>query len=235
MDVALAIDDSQDLTGLRQVRRQRVIGLVLGMVRVEAPLGSFREKARAQHRAIEIERDAREFRLSRRVVRQASKQLAQPFAHGEGRLLQRARHRAIAWQLLQAGKAQEDRIALQHPQVPQPGASEQEHADQRQRDAERSVVAVELADREHLSEPLREARAIDEAPKQLEPTVRAQLLVGELDGKIGLDTASNQAFPYSHERGLSVEEGLVVLPFHTTDGATFNSGVSPRRRMSNQG
>ena len=181
------------------------------MVRVEAPLRAFDTDARPQHGAIEIERDAREPRLPRGVVGQAAEELTHPLSHGGGRLLERAGHRPVTGQLPQPGKAHEDRISLQQREVPQPRAAHEQHSDQRQGDPERAVVAVEAADREDLPEPIRKARAIDEAPEHLEPPVRAQLLLGEDDRKIGLDTAANCAFPYSHECGLFGGGRLVAL------------------------
>ncbi len=52
--VARAILHGEQLARLGQMGRQRIVGLVLRVVRIEAPLGSFRQQARAQHRAIEL-------------------------------------------------------------------------------------------------------------------------------------------------------------------------------------
>lgn len=201
MNVAVAIDDGQQLARLGQVGGQRVVGLVLGMVGVETPLGAFRKEPRPQHRAIEIDRDARQAGTPCGVVRHLAKQTAEPVAHVGGRLLQRVRHGAVGGKPMETREAQKQRIVLQQAQVSQPRAAEQEHPHQRQRDAERSVVAIEPADREHVLESFGKARAIEEAPKQFDAAVRAELLFGENDRKIGLDAAANSAFLSSHDSG----------------------------------
>jgi hypothetical protein len=79
--------------------------------------------------------------------------------------------------------------------MPETSATEQEHANEGQGDAERSVVSIELPNGEHLLESIRKARVIDEAPEQLEASVRAELLFREDDGEITLDTTPNRYFP----------------------------------------
>ena len=73
---------------------------------------------------------------------------------------------------------------------------------------------------------LDEAGAIEEPPDQFQSVVGGECFLSKRDGKIALDTGSNRAFPYSYECGPFGGGRLVMLPFHTTDGATFNSGVS---------
>ncbi len=117
VDVAFAVDHGQQLAGLRQVGGQRVVGLVLRMVGVEAALGAFGEQPCPQHGAIEIDRDARESGRASGVEGHVAKQTAEPVAHVRGRLLQRVRHGAVAGKTMEACEAQKQRIVLQHTQV----------------------------------------------------------------------------------------------------------------------
>jgi hypothetical protein len=172
---------------------------------------ALREESRAQHGPIEIDRGTRKTGLPGGVVRDLAKQPAELVTDHSGRLLQRIGDRAVCGELLQTGEAEEQRVPLQDPQVTQSRPAEQQHTHQGQRDAKRSIVAIELPDREDLLEPLRKARTIDETPEQLDPPVRAELLVAEDDRKIALDTASNRVFPYSHECGPLGGGRLVAL------------------------
>jgi hypothetical protein len=78
---------------------------------------------------------------------------------------------------LETRESEKQRISFQHSQVPQARAADQQHAHQRQGDAERPIVAIELANRKHLLEAFGEARPIQEAPEQLDSAVRAELLM----------------------------------------------------------
>jgi hypothetical protein len=92
---------------------------------------------------------------------------------------------------MQTREAEKERIALPHLQVSEAGATEQQHANEGQGEAERSVVSIELTNGAPLLESIRKARVIDEAPKPLEASVRSELLFREDGGEITLDTTPN--------------------------------------------
>jgi hypothetical protein len=157
MDIALAVDHGQELTGLGQMGGQWVVGFVLRVMGIEAARRALREQSCAQHGPIEIDRGTGQTGFSCRVVGHLPQQVIDPSPHRFRRLLQRIRHRAIRGQLMQAREAKEQWIPLQDPQVAQPRPAEQQHAHQGQRDAKRAVVAIKLANREDFLEPLRKA------------------------------------------------------------------------------
>jgi hypothetical protein len=146
-------------------------------------------------RAVHVQGQPRELAVARGVVSHVSKQLSEAIPHLERRLLERVGHGAIGREPLQPGKAKKQRVALEIPKMPKPRAAEQQHAHQRQRDPKGAVVAVEAADREDSLQPLREARAVHEASEQLEASVGAELLLGEHNRQIALDTAPDCPFP----------------------------------------
>ena len=56
VDVAGSIPNPEELSRLRQVSRERVVGRVLGVMGIETPLGAIHLSACADHRAVEVER-----------------------------------------------------------------------------------------------------------------------------------------------------------------------------------
>ncbi len=58
VDVARPVPHAEDLPGLREVARQRVVGAVLGVMGIEAPLGAVDLVAGADDGAVEVERGA---------------------------------------------------------------------------------------------------------------------------------------------------------------------------------
>ncbi|MAG31987.1 MAG: hypothetical protein CL908_13965 [Deltaproteobacteria bacterium] len=53
-----AVPHAQKRSGLRQLRRQRIVGRVLRMMRMEASLCTLDQLAHSDDRAVDIERDA---------------------------------------------------------------------------------------------------------------------------------------------------------------------------------
>ena len=144
--VARPIPHPEELAGLREMRRQRVVRRVLRMVRAEATLGAIDALAAAQHRAVELDRGAREGDLLARSIRHVAQQIVQPLLVGRDHVLQSARERSLIGKSAQARETQEQRISIEHPQVREPAATEQEHAHHDQRRAERAVVPYRSSD-----------------------------------------------------------------------------------------
>ncbi len=115
VDIALAVDHGQELTRLRQVSGQRVVRLVLRVMRIEATRRALREESRAQHGPIEIDRGTGQTSLPGSVVCDLTKQPPKSIPHRLGRLLQRIGDRAVRGELLQTGEAEEQRVPLQDP------------------------------------------------------------------------------------------------------------------------
>ena len=113
MDVARPIPDPQQLPGLRQMGRQRVVGLVLGMVGIEASFRAIHEQSRAKHRAVEIDRGPANSSVPSRVVGHLSKQIVQTVVDSGSQILQPVGDRPIGGQLMKPREAANDRILLQ--------------------------------------------------------------------------------------------------------------------------
>ena len=112
VNVPGSVPDPKDLAELGQVRRQRVVGRVLGMVGVEAPLRAVHLGAGAQDRPIEVDRQPGQTGTLDLVVHQVPDQLGEPLERRRGEGLQPGHHSAIRGGAVKPREAQQDRIGL---------------------------------------------------------------------------------------------------------------------------
>ncbi len=202
------------------------------MVRVEAALGAFGRPAHAEHRAIDVERQARQSERLDGVVRHIAHHRSDGFDHGLRRARHPARHRAVGRQAMDTGEASEDRIVRKHCEVREASSAREQQPDDHQHHPHRAVVAC-------ISEcAAKSPGQIDRheiAPKQLESAVRRDRFLGEANRKIVIDASTDPVFTQPHKSGSSVCAMKRGNSISHTVGATFNSILRSRGRMSDWG
>jgi hypothetical protein len=195
VDVSRPVPYAEDLPGLREVARQRVVGAVLRVMGIESPFSAIDLVARADDGAVEVERGAPQLAGREGRVGDLAQQRVQALAKARHDAREPTRECALVRHALEPGKAKEERIARHHASVAQTAPSHQEKPYDQQRHAPGPVVGVETAVREDLPQPIDESRAPQEAPEQLETGVGRQRLGRESDLQIALDAGSQRAFP----------------------------------------
>ena len=232
VDVARAIPAPQQMAGLREVGGERVVRAILRVMRVEAALGAFGRSANAEHRAIHVERQAREAERIDGIVRHVAHHRGHGLDHGLRGARHPARHRAIGRQPVNPREAQEDRIVRKHGEMREPASAREQQPDDQQHHARRAVVP-DIAKR--LAQSSRQIDRNEIASEQLESAVRRDRFLGEADRKIVVDARSNPVSTQPHKSGSSVRAMKRGNSISHTVGATFNSILRSGVRMSDQG
>jgi hypothetical protein len=141
VDVARPVPHPQDLSGLRQVRGQRVVRGILGVVRVEAARRAVDLGSGPQYRAVQVDRQSPQLRALDLLVDQVPDHIGQREQRLRRETLEQIHHRAIRGQSLQRTEAQQHRVDPQEGQVRDAHPAHDQHPDQGQQDAGGAVVA----------------------------------------------------------------------------------------------
>ena len=93
VDVAWAVEQIENLTGLRHGAKQRVVASLPFLLAVEAHRGPLGPPSGAEHRAIEVQSEPTRYQSHQSLQDQLAAQPAHPLDAGEAHLGQAARHR----------------------------------------------------------------------------------------------------------------------------------------------
>jgi hypothetical protein len=214
MHVAGTILQPEDVPGLGHVGNQGVVARVLPVMRVEAPKRPADRRAGANHRAVHVDRQARQIQPGQRLGHEVA---VEGDERGEGLLSELAQpigHRAAGGQPGQAAEARHEGIAAEIAQVFQAPGTDIEQREQHQGDPGTAVVGAEPGERLAQSCPQIDLAQI--APKQFQTAVRGEGLGDELDREFTLDHPSQARYAQTHQRGLQwVRECIGVLSLET--------------------
>ena len=111
MDVAGTVFEPQDLPGLREVRKQRVVARVLGVMGIEATHGPRDLAAGADHGAVDVDRQSAQIELLNLLIEQLTVDPHQCAQRGLSELLEPVDDRAIAGNAGETTEPREQRIA----------------------------------------------------------------------------------------------------------------------------
>ncbi len=177
---------------------ERIVGRVFGVMGVEAVFDTFHTTARANDRAIEIDRDAVESSMSPGREGNVAKEFSQLISITLADAFQPTRQSSSRGQLHKTSEALEDRIDRQLAQMRQPSSADQDQADHGQRHPERAIVRIELSIREDFWNPFRPPNQLKEVPDERQSDRGCQSLGRELNRGRTLETGSNKSLSKSH-------------------------------------
>jgi hypothetical protein len=178
-------------------------------MRVEAPEGPAHCRAGANHRAVHVDRQARQLQAGQGLGHEVAverdergegllRELAQPVGHG-----------ATRRQSGQAAEARHQRIAAEVAQVLEAPGPDVEQRQQHHREPRTAVVAAQP--REGLTQPRPQIDVAQIAPKQLQAAVRRERLGDKLNREITLDHPPQGRYRQAHQRGLQCERECIGL------------------------
>ena len=216
VDIPGPILHAQDVGGLGQVRQDRVVAGHLAVMRVEPAEGPLDLQPGRDHHAVHIDRPGAQAQRPHHAGDHRRVDLLQPVDRGHGEGLQPATHRARRRQDLHLTEAPDQRIIVEEGEVPQPPAAHHEQPDHQAHHRRRAEVAPAAGAGERLTNHGVEAGRAQVAAEQLQPGIRGECDIGELQGQIAIDTRGQIGSSSSHGRWPFVvgRTGWITPPFN---------------------
>jgi hypothetical protein len=199
VDVAGAVLDPQQVTGLGEVGGDRVVAVVLAMVGVEAAEGALDLKPGADHRAVGVHREPAQLQRAHRVRHQLGVERQQCSPHRRGAATEPAAQRPITGQHAQPGETRQHRIAGQVAHVLEPARADDQHRQHQPHHRHRRVVTGGVGALQVTAQAGGEVQAAQETPHQLQSAERGEAVGGEPQGQVSVDTGVQVSFSLSHD------------------------------------
>ena len=200
MHVAGPILHAQDVARLGDVGQQRVVAGIFPVMGVEATEGPAHGGAGAHDGAIDVDRQPRQGQALDRVSDEVVVELDQRGQGGLGELAQPVADGARRRDPRQAAEARDEGITGDIAQVLQPPGTDVEQRQDEQGETTSTVISPRA--RTGGAQAARELTLPQVAAEQLQPAVRGQLLVHELDMQLSLDHSSQARYAQTHQGGL---------------------------------
>ena len=205
MHIAGPILHPQDVARLGHVGEQRIVAGILAVMGIEAAEGPAHRRPRADHGAIDIDREARQRQAREGLDDEVVVELDERGQRPLGELPQPVAHRARRGQARQPAEARDQRIAGDVAQVLQPARAHVQQCQHEQSEPAPTIISARRGTRG--PQPLRQVELAQVAAEQFQPAIRGQLLVRELHMQRPLDHPGKLA-TLNRIRGVSCVWGV---------------------------
>jgi hypothetical protein len=150
-----------------------------------------------------------------------------------GELLEPVHHGALRGEPREPAEPGNEGIAGEVAEVLQPAGPHHEEGDDEEHQAGGPVVAPESIGAEALAEAPVQVEEPEVPPQELQPAVRGEVLLHELDSQITFDRSTETCYSQAHDRGLLCEESwLAPLSWKTTrEALLFHSTHTEKRSL----
>ena len=216
VDVPRPIFHAQHVSSLGQVRHDRVVTRHLPVMRVEPAEGPLDLQPGRDHHAVDIDRPRAHAQRRQHARDHRRVDRLQPCDGRHREPLQPPTHRARRRHHLDLAEALEQRVILDEGEMPQPPAAHEQQPHQHPHHRHRPEVTPGGHPGHGVADRRIEAGRAQVAAEQLEPGIRGQRDVGELELHISIDSGSQIGSASSHVRWPFVVEveGWVTPPFN---------------------
>ena len=167
---------------------------------IEPPEGPLDLQPGRPHHAVDIDRPGAQAQRPHDAGDHGRVDPLQSVDRGHGEGLQPATHRARRRQDLHLAEALDQRIVVEEGEVPQPPAAHHEQPDHQSHQRGHAEVTPAPGADKRLADHRVEASRAQVAAEQLQPCIRGESDVGELQGHIAIDTRGQIGSSSSHGR-----------------------------------
>ena len=181
VNVAGAEEEVEDLSGLGDGTEQRVVAALAFLLAVEADGGAFCPAVGAEHRAVEVESEAAQWKSREALQHQTAKQVPQFVDHRLCDLGQDSADRGDMRKTAQLEQAQDERVVVVEAGVSQVSIAEQEMNDEAEHYNGIAVGPGGLELSEALLEAVTEVKAIKKSLEQDQSGEGCELLIFEAE------------------------------------------------------
>jgi len=181
VNVAGAEEEVEDLASLGDSTEQRVVAALAFLLAVEADCGAFCPAVGAEHRAVEVESEAAQWKSREALQHQTTQQVPQFVDHGLCDLGQDSADRGDMREAAQLEQAQDERVVVVEAGVSQVSIAEQDMNDEAEHHNGIAVGPRGLELSEALLEAVVEIKSIKKSLKQDQSGEGCELLIFEAE------------------------------------------------------
>ena len=238
MHVPRPVAQAQDLSGLRQVRQQRIVAGVLAMMRIEATLRPRHRIARLDHCAVDVDGQAAQPQSLDLLADQITVEGTQRLDTRTRELLEPVDHRARVGNTCQPTQPPDQRIAGDVFQMFEAPPADDQQRQHQQRQSRTAIIAAERVRVQCFAHAPRQLQLVHIAAHKLQPGIRCQSIRGEFNRQTLFDHTPQPRYLQPHSNGLLCGESSIgVDSLIAMQGAVFlhRSVIKSRNLFSDKG
>jgi len=216
MNVAGSIFNSQNMPGLCQMSDDRIVGMMLSLMRIESPKTPGNRGAGCQNGTVDVDRESAKFFSFNRLRNNLAVDLDERLYRLHGESFEPARKASLIGQMYQAAETLHEWISAQMGDMIQSFSAYQQQCNDEEDHIDAAVVSSDFVPGKHRSDAAMQADGTGISPNQFQTSICRDVLWSKFDRKVLLDLGVQIGFSISHLRwppcGKGLFDGIPFLP-----------------------